>query len=65
MIIGDYRIVVDKKIPSDINIVDHFLTNTMKYIKSHSNKIQNKGTTDEDNVFFPNTKFNYVFSPNT
>jgi len=64
MIIGDYRIVVDKKIPSDIDIVDHFLTNTMKYIKSHSNKIQNKVTTDEEDVFFPNTKFNYVFSPN-
>jgi len=64
MIIGDYRIVVDKKIPSDINIVDHFLTNTMKYIKSHSNKIQNKPTKEEDNVFFPNTEFKYVFSPN-
>lgn len=64
MIIGDYRIVVDKKIPSDINIVDHFLTNTMKYIKTHSNKIQNKVTPEDDTVFFPNTKFNYIFSPN-
>ena len=64
MIIGDYRIVVDKKIPSDINIVDHFLTNTMKYIKSHSDKVENKKDLKDDTVFFPNTEFKYVFSPN-
>lgn len=64
MIIGDYRIVIDKKLPSDINIVDHFLTNTMKYIKSHSNKLENKVKPEDDTVFFPNTEFKYVFSPN-
>lgn len=64
IVLGDYRVVVDKKIPSDLNTVEHFLTNTMKYIKSHSNKVQSKFADDDDTVFFPHTEFKYVFSPN-
>jgi len=62
IIIGDYRIVIDKQLPSDIDIVDHFLTNTMKYIKSHTNKYQGDESKN-DEVFFPNTKFKYEFIP--
>ena len=60
--IGDYRVKVNKNIPGDIPTVEHFLTNTMKYIKRHVDKYKNHEVEPENSIF-PNTKFNYVFVP--
>jgi hypothetical protein len=71
MTLGDYRVVVDKNIPNDPAIVDHFLHNTMKYIKSHTRKPTENPTAEdilnekqEKQGIFPNTKFKYVFNAN-
>lgn len=60
--LGDYRVKINKTLPSDVTTVEHFLTNTMKYIKNHVDKYKNR-TTEPDTNIFPNTKFKYVYIP--
>lgn len=62
--LGDYRVKINKTLPGDITTVEHFLTNTMKYIKSHVDKYKNRVAEPETSIF-PNTKFKYIFVPST
>lgn len=60
--LGDYRVKINKKLPSDIDSAEYFLTNTIKYIKNHVDKYKNRKTELDTNIF-PNTKFKYVYMP--